>query len=79
MIVSLARMSRPDSIRSPVMEYVRIRSTLSPGSSRPLTPETSLTGIEIARLPSDRTAARKPRSPGWTVADLAIGTPTGRG
>jgi hypothetical protein len=52
-------------------------STRSPGMTRPLTPATSPIGIEIARLPRGSTAARKPRSPGWTTAERAIGTPWG--
>ena len=52
-------------------------STRSPGRARPLRPATSLIGIVTARLPRGSTAARKPRSPGWTMAHRAIGTPCG--
>ena len=38
-------------------------------------PATSVIGIEMARLPWGSTAARKPRSPGCTTAERAMGTP----
>ena len=54
-----------------------MRSTRSPGSARPLRPAISSIGMVMARLPLGSTAARKPRSPGCTTTERAIGTPCG--
>ncbi len=58
-----------------VRDWVRIRSTRSPGKIRPALLVVGVIGTDTARMPGSSTAARKPRSPGLTTAPSVIGSP----
>ena len=53
-----------------------ITSTRSLGRTKPLTEESSVTGMATARMPSRRMELRKPASPGRTILASTIGSPT---
>ena len=52
---------------------IKTRSILSPGAIRAAMLEDGPTGIEMARMPGIKTAARKPRSPGLTMSSAING------
>ena len=62
----------------PSCDCVRIRSTRSPGQTRPARPETASTPTVTARMPDPSTAARKPRSPGLSASADSTASPLAR-
>ena len=57
--------------------WVRIKSTRSPGKTKPAIPVVALIGTETARMPGVSTAAMKPREPDLTMRPSVIGSPAG--
>ena len=50
-------------------------STRSPGKTKPAIPVVAEIGTETARMPGERIAAMKPRSPGRTTRFSVTGSP----
>jgi hypothetical protein len=59
----------------PAISCVRMRSTRSPGKTKPATPLIVPTATVTARMPGPSAAARKPRSPGLISEPWLTGWP----